>query len=186
MKKLRLIKLKSISLSKLFFKQLYITLISFGGGPTAIALYEKFLVEEEKIYTKRDFEQLVVQANVIPGPMFIILAVIFGRKIAEIKGIIVMLIPSIILSTLAVFIFYLAGQNTNLLNFLSLVTIPFVLASNYIYIQKGFKTNPTLIFALIFIISLVLLLWKINIIILIVLLLLISSFKYLVSKNDLS
>jgi chromate transporter len=175
--------LKTITLTKLFLRQLYINLISFGGGPTAIVQYENFLVNEEKLYSKRDFDQIIVQANVIPGPMFVILAVIFGRKIANIKGIIVMLIPAFMMSVVAVGIFYLAGQNTTFLNLLSLVTIPFVIASNIDYIIKGFKSNPTLVFLIIFLLSLALLYFGMNIIILIVSLIFVSLSKYLLEKK---
>lgn len=126
---------------EIFFTQLRIMLLSFGGGPASLQMYEDYLVKQKKIITIHEFNAAVVQSNVIPGPMFIILAVIFGRKMKGKMGIFLMILPGIIMTFAVTAIVYwlLNNQETSsdIINKIVLFAFPMLLASNIIYIMRG-------------------------------------------------
>lgn len=84
---------------------------TFGGGPAAISLVQKEVVENYHWMTIPEFTDAVALANSLPGPIATKLASVIGYKVAGWSGVVVGLASSVLPTTIAiVFLFRIYDQ----------------------------------------------------------------------------
>ncbi len=79
---------KNKILIKLFFTMLYISAFTFGGGFVIVTLIKKKLTDEYKWIDEQEMLDIISLSQSTPGPIAINAAVIVGKKLGGIRGII--------------------------------------------------------------------------------------------------
>lgn len=102
-------------LIKLFFTMLYISTFTFGGGFVIVTLMKKKFVDEYKLLEEQEMLDIIAIAQSTPGPIALNGAVILGKRIGGIKGIIAAslgtVIPPVAIITLISFFYNAFSEN---------------------------------------------------------------------------
>ncbi len=106
---------KTKILIKLFFTMLYISTFTFGGGFVIVTLMKKKFVDEYKWIDEQEMLDIIAIAQSTPGPIAVNGAVIAGKKIGGIPGIIAgalgTVIPPVAIITLISFFYNAFADN---------------------------------------------------------------------------
>ncbi len=73
----------------LFFLFLKIGLFTFGGGSAVAPIIKREVVDKKGYITDEEFMDILVTANMLPGPSMAQMAALVGRKLHGIKGAII-------------------------------------------------------------------------------------------------
>lgn len=94
---------------KLFFTMLYISAFTFGGGFVIVTLMKKKFVDDYKWLDEKEMLDITSIAQSTPGAIAVNAAVIVGKKIAGLPGIIAAtlgtIIPPVVIITLLSFFY---------------------------------------------------------------------------------
>lgn len=85
---------------QLFIAFLRSSLFSFGGGPAAIPLIKKEVVENFKLMSEEEFYETMAIGNTLPGPIITKLAGYIGYKVGGIWGLLNATLASVVPSVL--------------------------------------------------------------------------------------
>lgn len=106
---------KTKILLRLFFTMLYISTFTFGGGFVIVTLMKKKIVDEYKWIDEQEMLDIIAIAQSTPGPIAVNGAVITGKKIGGIPGIIAgtlgTIIPPVAIITLISFFYNAFSEN---------------------------------------------------------------------------
>lgn len=95
---------KPHSLGRLLYAWLILSLQSFGGGSTTLALIQRTAIEQEEWVTESDFNRYWAICQIAPGINLLCLTILLGRRVAGYKGIFVslfgLLLPSVTITIL--------------------------------------------------------------------------------------
>lgn len=80
-------------------------MLGFGGGPSAIPLFQQEVVKKYKWMSEDDFGDTLALANTMPGPIATKMAGYIGYRVNGLVGCIVALVASIIPTVLLMIIF---------------------------------------------------------------------------------
>ncbi|ADI00231.1 chromate transporter [Salisediminibacterium selenitireducens] len=80
----------------LFFAFLRVGLLGYGGGPAAIPLVQKEVVENYKWMTDDEFSDMLAMGNTLPGPIATKLAGYVGYRVSGIPGMLNALAASVL------------------------------------------------------------------------------------------
>ncbi|WP_330730036.1 chromate transporter [Borrelia turicatae] len=120
----------------LFYLVLKITTITIGGGLLIISELRKIIVNKKKLISDKEFNEILVTSNVVPGVTAINFAFLIGKKLKGFKGAIMLTIAGILPSILVI----------------TMIALYVNLNSNNIYAQKfleGAKISSTIIMSII-------------------------------------
>ena len=102
-------------LIKLFFTMLYISTFTFGGGFVIVTLMKKKFVDEYKLLEEQEMLDIIAMAQSTPGPIALNGAVILGKRLGGVKGIIAAslgtVIPPVAIITLISFFYNAFSEN---------------------------------------------------------------------------
>lgn len=87
---------KKVSLWKLFLEMLQISTFTFGGGFVIIGMMQKKFCEEYHWVSDEEVLDMTAIAQSAPGALAVNSAIIFGYRIAGIKGVLVSTLATII------------------------------------------------------------------------------------------
>lgn len=90
----------------LFMAFLRASNFSFGGGPGAISLIQKEVVETYHWMNMSEFTDAVALSNSLPGPIATKLATVIGYKVAGWLGVVITLMASVLPTTILIVILY--------------------------------------------------------------------------------
>ena len=112
-------------LAKLLLSMAKIGLIGFGGGSALIPVIEEEVVDEQKLISKKDYDEEVVSACVTPGALPVEIAAGVGRKTFGLKGMVLaallMALPGAFLTVLLLSV--LSGRTDSSLNVIRYISI---------------------------------------------------------------
>lgn len=112
-------------LARLLLSMAKIGVIGFGGGSALIPVIEEEVVDEQKLISKRDYDEEVVSACVTPGALPVEIAAGVGRKTFGIRGMILaallMALPGAFLTVLLLSV--LSGRTDSSLNVIRYISI---------------------------------------------------------------
>lgn len=80
----------------LFLAFLRVGLLGYGGGPAAIPLVQKEVVENYKWMTDDEFSDMLAMGNTLPGPIATKLAGYVGYRVSGIAGMMNALVASVL------------------------------------------------------------------------------------------
>lgn len=150
-------KTKKPTTLNVFIFILIVTFVGFGGGNALMPIIKKYSVDKYEWLSESEFDDLVITANLIPGPSVIeALSYISIKLLGKVKGVLVCLVANLpsILFALGIFI-GLGSINQNWLFVISAAIIPLiigvVLAFSYQYFKISRKELALPIWILIFI-----------------------------------
>lgn len=107
---------KNKILIKLFFSMLYISSFTFGGGFVIVTLMKKRFVDEYKWIDEQEMLDITSMAQSSPGAIAVNAAVITGKKLGGIAGIISAVtgtvIPPVVIITVISFFYNAFSENT--------------------------------------------------------------------------
>jgi chromate transporter len=81
---------------KLFWMFFKISSITLGGGYAMVPVYRDYIVKKYGLMKDEDFLTLLAQAQSVPGPIAINSAILIGKKLAGIPGLLISSISVII------------------------------------------------------------------------------------------
>lgn len=90
----------------LFFAFFRASNFTFGGGPAAISLVQKEVVDNFQWMDINEFTDAVALGNSLPGPIATKLASVVGYKVGGVMGAIVGLTASVLPTTIAIIILF--------------------------------------------------------------------------------
>lgn len=93
---------KNADIFAAFFR---IGMLGFGGGPSAIPLFEQEAVKKYKWMTSDDFGDTLALANTMPGPLATKMAGYIGFKVNGVAGCLVALFASVVPTVILMIIF---------------------------------------------------------------------------------
>lgn len=97
-------------LLKLFFSFIQVGLFSVGGGYAAIPLIQEQIVNIHHLMTMEEFSDLIIVAEMTPGPISINSSTFVGMRIAGIGGVLLCslgcIIPSFIICFILAYFYY--------------------------------------------------------------------------------
>lgn len=112
-------------LARLLLSMAKIGVIGFGGGSALIPVIEEEVVDEQKLISKKDYDEEVVSACVTPGALPVEIAAGVGRKTFGIRGMILaallMALPGAFLTVLLLSV--LSGRTDYSLNVIRYISI---------------------------------------------------------------
>ena len=112
-------------LARLLLSMAKIGVIGFGGGSALIPVIEEEVVDEQKLISKKDYDEEVVSACVTPGALPVEIAAGVGRKTFGIRGMILaallMALPGAFLTVLLLSV--LSGRTDSSLNVIRYISI---------------------------------------------------------------
>lgn len=112
-------------LARLLLSMAKIGVIGFGGGSALIPVIEEEVVDEQKLISKKDYDEEVVSACVTPGALPVEIAAGVGRKTFGIRGMILaallMALPGAFLTV--VLLSVLSGRTDSSLNVIRYISI---------------------------------------------------------------
>lgn len=112
-------------LARLLLSMAKIGVIGFGGGSALIPVIEEEVVDEQKLISKKDYDEEVVSACVTPGALPVEIAAGVGRKTSGIRGMILaallMALPGAFLTVLLLSV--LSGRTDSSLNVIRYISI---------------------------------------------------------------
>lgn len=85
---------KPLTLFSLFIECFFISLVTFGGGSTIIALLQKKFVEKLKWIDESEMLEMVVLAQTSPGATSVNTLMLVGYRLFELKGAVICAIAS--------------------------------------------------------------------------------------------
>jgi chromate transporter len=131
---------------KMIFSMLKIGVIGFGGGSALIPVIEEEVVQEQKIISKKDYDEDVVAACVTPGALPVEIAAGNGLTTFGLKGMILaaaaMAAPGALLTVLLLTVFSGSGvKSLNIVRYLSVGLGAFICSLLISYAAKTQKTS---------------------------------------------
>lgn len=75
-----------MSVFRLFFIFMKVSALTIGGGYAMIPVIKEYLVDKYKILSEKEFLDVIVTAQTVPGVIAINTAIILGNKLFGIKG----------------------------------------------------------------------------------------------------
>ena len=112
-------------LARLLLSMAKIGVIGFGGGSALIPVIEEEVVDEQKLISKKDYDEEVVSACVTPGALPVEIAAGVGRKTFGLKGMILaallMALPGAFLTVLLLSV--LSGRTDSSLDVIRYISI---------------------------------------------------------------
>ena len=127
---------ESYGLFKLFYLVLKITTLTIGGGLLIISELRKTIVNNKKLISERDFNEILATSNVIPGVTAINFAFLIGKKLRGFRGAILLTIAGILPSIIVI----------------TVLALHVTLDSNNIYLEKfleGAKISSTILMSMV-------------------------------------
>ncbi|UGQ17245.1 chromate transporter [Borrelia sp. RT1S] len=127
---------ESYGLFKLFYLVLKITTLTIGGGLLIISELRKTIVNNKKLISERDFNEILATSNVVPGVTAINFAFLIGKKLKGFRGAILLTIAGILPSIIVI----------------TVVALYVTLDSNNIYLEKfleGAKISSTILMSMV-------------------------------------
>lgn len=91
---------------QLFIAFLRSSLFSFGGGPAAIPLIKKEVVENYNLMTEEEFIETMAIGNTLPGPIITKLAGYIGYKVGGVWGLLNATVASVMPSVLMMILLF--------------------------------------------------------------------------------
>ncbi|WKC58007.1 chromate transporter [Borrelia sp. P9F1] len=126
----------SYGLFKLFYLVLKITTLTIGGGLLIISELRKKIVNNKKLISEKDFNEILATSNVVPGVTAINFAFLIGKKLKGFRGAILLTIAGILPSIVVI----------------TVLAIYVTLDSNNIYLEKfleGAKISSTILMSIV-------------------------------------
>lgn len=80
-------------------------MLGFGGGPSAIPLFQQEVVKKYKWMSEDDFGDTLALANTMPGPLATKMAGYIGYRVNGLAGCIIALVASVIPTVLLMIVF---------------------------------------------------------------------------------
>ncbi|MGN1381833.1 MAG: chromate transporter [Eubacterium sp.] len=131
---------------KMIFSMLKIGVIGFGGGSALIPVIEEEVVQEQKIISKKDYDEDVIAACVTPGALPVEIAAGSGLTTFGLKGMLLaaaaMAAPGALLTVLLLTVF--SGSSVKSLNFVRYLSVglgAFICSLLISYAAKTQKTS---------------------------------------------
>ncbi|UGQ16132.1 chromate transporter [Borrelia sp. RT5S] len=127
---------ESYGLFKLFYLVLKITTLTIGGGLLIISELRKTIVNNKKLISERDFNEILATSNVVPGVTAINFAFLIGKKLKGFRGAILLTIAGILPSIIVI----------------TVLALHVTLDSNNIYLEKfldGAKISSTILMSMV-------------------------------------
>ncbi|UER67626.1 chromate transporter [Borrelia sp. BU AG58] len=113
---------ESYGLFRLFCLVFKITTLTIGGGLLIISELKKAIVNDKKLISEKEFNDILATSNVVPGVTAINFAFLIGKKLKGSKGAILLtiagILPSIIVITMLALYVNLDSHNIYLKKFL--------------------------------------------------------------------
>lgn len=132
-------------LAKLLLSMAKIGVIGFGGGSALIPVIEEEVVDEQKLISKKDYDEEVVSACVTPGALPVEIAAGVGRKTFGIRGMILaallMALPGAFLTVLLLSV--LSGRTDSSLNVIRYISIGLGGFISSLLANYAYKTTKT-------------------------------------------
>lgn len=92
------------SLRRLLYAWLSLSMQSFGGGSTTLALIQRTAVQQERWLSETDFNRYWAICQIAPGINLLCITILLGRRVAGLPGILVslfgLLLPSVSITIL--------------------------------------------------------------------------------------
>ena len=127
---------ESYGLLNLFYLVFKITTFTIGGGLLIISELRKTIVDNKKLISEKDFNDILASSNVVPGVTAINFAFLIGKKLKGFKGAILLTIAGILPSIVVI----------------TILALYINLDSNNIYFKKfleGAKISSTMIMSMV-------------------------------------
>ena len=132
-------------LAKLLLSMAKIGVIGFGGGSALIPVIEDEVVDEQKLISKKDYDEEVVSACVTPGALPVEIAAGVGRKTFGLKGMILaallMALPGAFLTVLLLSV--LSGRTDSSLDVIRYISIGLGGFISSLLANYAYKTTKT-------------------------------------------
>ena len=132
-------------LLRLLLSMAKIGVIGFGGGSALIPVIEEEVVDEQKLISKKDYDEEVVSACVTPGALPVEIAAGVGRKTFGLKGMILaallMALPGAFLTVLLLSV--LSGRTDSSLDVIRYISIGLGGFISSLLANYAYKTTKT-------------------------------------------
>ncbi len=141
-------------------------LLGYGGGPSAIPLVHKEVVERYKWHTDEEFTDILALANTLPGPIATKMAGYIGYRLAGFNGLMIATLATVLPTVIAMIL--LLGAVANLKDMprvsgaiaaVGPVVGVMLIVMTYDMLKKDWKTQGILITLLLIAANLVVLQW---------------------------
>ncbi|MER2106696.1 MAG: chromate transporter [Solibacillus sp.] len=135
-------------------------ILGFGGGPAAIPLVHKEVVETFKLMTDDEFTDVLSIGNTLPGPIATKMAGYIGYRVGGVLGLVNALIATVLPTAIALILFLTVLREYKDLPFIQGMTngvVPIVavmmLVLTWDFLKKGHKSLGLKVGSLILIVS---------------------------------